>query len=352
MDGTYRSLLVAVDSGARAGLKPLSEYDGFYFADYKGRGCEDLEHWLAIFKETNCASLVVGTSDSQRGRNVESAARLGAASAGLKTIVIEDYPGNYRLVDGAGTDLLIVDSAFAKQLHKKNLGAACPPIWMCNNARYDPLRREAAGLRKQLKNIWSSSSRPPHCVLWAGQPETQDAIGTLSRLAPDLVRMGTYVLFKAHPRDPGYGSGVYQDLFEGHGLAYRDVTLLNLGSCMEYGPRVTLTQFSSLAIEAGFYGLPAVHILYKDIGFRRLYRKKGFGIPPWCTRKAAFLITDREQHGAVLSMALIDEQERASRMQEFDDYFGVSKEAAPLLIKKISQTVASDVISPYNVAID
>ena len=64
------------------------------------------------------------------------------------------------------------------------------------------------------------------------------------------------------------------------------------------------------------------------------------------------MITDREQHGAVLSMALIDEQERASRMEEFDDYFGVSKEAAPLLIKKISQTVASDVISPYNVTID
>lgn len=336
---TCKCLLVAIDAGACATLAPLQGYDGFQLIDNANIRCTTSEQWMVVLKQVGCASVIVGTSDSQYGYEVESAARVAAAETRLTTTVIEDYPGSYQPVEGANTDVLIVESAFARELHQKRLGTACPQIWVCKNARYDPLRRIASELRKRVGKVWRSPSRSQQPIMWAGQPETEDSLNTLRYIAPDLAQMNAYLLFKAHPRDRGYESGIYKDLFQKYGLVYRDVTSLNLDRCMEFAPRAVFTQFSSVAIEAGFYGVPSVHILYKDIGFRRLYKKKGFGIPPWCTRKAAFLITDTREHSVVLSKALLDGEERASTIRNFDDYFGVPSEVAPFLAKKISQTV-------------
>ena len=328
-------MLVARDNGARNALSPLTEYDIFSRPEIEVKQAQSPKFWEKIFKQEGCNGICVGTSDSKEGIAVESAARVAATRSRLPVFVIEDYPGNYRFVSEARTDLLVVENEFVRSLHQQALKTKCPSLWVCKAVRYDPLRRIAAGLRHKITRTWEIQGLKSNLVLWAGQPETEDAVQTLIRLAPTLVESQVCVLLKAHPRDGGYGSGVYEQLFNRYSICYIDVTGYSLDECMGYGPRLVLTQFSSLAVEAGFYGVPSVHILYKDIGYKRLYEKKGFGVPPWCLEDAAFLITAVDHQEESLRLALVDEIERAKKISNFDRYFSVSAQTTPLLAKKI-----------------
>jgi hypothetical protein len=260
--------------------------------------------------------LLCGTSDTRRGRNAEAAARIAANLRHVPCVVIEDFAGNYTHVPAGEPQLLVVDSQSAAILargrdHRLDVRVLPSP-------RYDRLRRGLGELR--------SGARDEAAVLWIGQPETEDSLATLRRLLPALATQSVRVWVRAHPRDAGYGRGAYA------GLAVEDVTSLTLEECLARRPRLVITQFSSVAIEAGFWGIPSLNVLFPDAGGRTLAEKKGYLVPPWCEEGAAFLIVDEQDTKKVLDRALGSGDARNAAMQAFDRYFKVHEEGAPALI--------------------
>lgn len=286
--------------------------------------------------------VIAGTSGSIRGRAIESAARRAATDAGKKVVVVEDYPGNYFHVAGSHTDLLVVDSEFSGCINREKFSTRCPPQFVCPPFRYDPYRARAVELRARTQAQWLDDPRRSLKVLWAGQPETDDALGTLERLCPLLRRHDAGLLFKAHPRDRGYKDGRYQNLFLASGIPVTDVTSLGLDDCMALAPRLLVTQFSSMAIEAGFYGIPSVHFLYPDIGGKRLLDLKGFGVTPWCEAGASILINGYSGEEETFATALLDETVRRNTMAKFDAYFHTAGFVAPFFVDYLHKLLPSD----------
>ncbi len=260
--------------------------------------------------------LVCGTSDTSGGRAIEAAARRAARRRGASVVVVEDFPGSYVAVPGGEPKLVVVESEFAAGLARAKEGALRTGV--CPGVRYDGLRRRLAELRRGPES--------ERAVLWIGQPETSDSVKTLRRLLPALVARGTRVWFRAHPRDEGYARGAYA------GLPVEDVTSLPLDECFARRPRAAMTQFSSAAIEAGFWGIPSLNVLFPDAGARALRAKKGYSVPPWCNEGAAFLIESTGEIDQTLDSALLSAQGREQVLQAFDRYFKVADEGAPALI--------------------
>jgi hypothetical protein len=251
--------------------------------------------------------LICGTSDSAIGRAVEASARREAKARGLPCVVVEDFAGNYTPVSGGEPRLVVVDSEFAARLARSKESGVRVEITPA--VRYDALRRRLAELRRD--------ARSEDAVLWIGQPETRDSLETLQRLLPKLG--GLRVWLRAHPRDAGY-PGAYR------ALAVEDVTGAALEECLARRPRLVFTQFSSVAIEAGFWGIPSVNVLFPDLGAATLAAKKGYAVPPWCEEGAAFLVRDVGEIDAVLAAP------PGPLLAAFDRVFRVREEAVPILI--------------------
>lgn len=298
---------VAVDRGPELALKALA-------ARLPGRWLE-AEQRLADFVRSGLRLLVCGTSDSAEGRAVESAARRAARERGMPVAVIEDFPGNYCHVPGGEPDVIFVESEFAARLARAK--DASPSVEVCPSVRYDSLRRKLSDLR---------SGRAAHAVLWIGQPETRDSLETLKRLLPALEARGIPVWFRAHPRDAGYAGGAYA------GLPVEDLTARPLEECLARRPRLVVTQFSSVAIEAGFWGIPSLNALFDDLGAKTLAAKKGYAVPPWCEEGAAFLVRREAEVRQVLRQALDSAEARASVLAQFDRYFRVTEDGGQCLM--------------------
>jgi hypothetical protein len=261
--------------------------------------------------------LVCGTSDSAGGREIEASARLAASRSGIPCIVVEDFAGNYVHVPGAEPRLVVVDGDLGARLARAQEPALDVRIFP--NLRYDQLRLRLGELR-------NSPTPTENAVLWVGQPEADDGLKTLHRLLPALATRSVQVWLRAHPRDLGYGRGAYAE------LDVEDVTALPLEECLARRPRLVVTQFSSVAIEAGFWDIPSLNVLFPDAGGRTLAAKKGYSVPPWCEEGAAFLLVEPRKIGNVLDRALGSTEARTSVMQAFDRYFKVGEEGAPALI--------------------
>jgi hypothetical protein len=242
---------------------------------------------------------------------------MAARNIRIPCAVLEDFAGNYWPMPGASPTLVWVESDFAGRLAR----AKDPSVrlWVGPNVRYDGLRRRLAQLR-------GAQAEFDDAILWIGQPEAEDSLITLRRLLPALSVHSIPVWLRAHPRDTGYSDGAYA------GLDVEDVTSSALEDCLARRPRLVITQFSSVAIEAGFWGIPSLNVLFPDAGGRTLASKKGYSVPPWCDQGAAFLLVDAQDTDKVLDRALGSEDARNSVMQAFDGYFKVREEGAPVLI--------------------
>jgi len=309
--------VLAVDNGPLAACAGLLEVPGFRLFD----GIDKL------------SGLVCGTSDSAQGRAIEAEARRAAAARGIPVAAIEDYPGNYRDVEGARTALLVVESEPAAALQRARLGTLCPRLQVCASPRYDPLRRASTRLRQ----AYAARDRAARRALWIGQPETGDALATLHCVVPAVRSLGLELLFRAHPRDQGYREGRYA------GLALRDVTAMPLPECLALHPELVLTQFSSVAIEAGFHGIPTLHVLLPEHGARTLLTRKGYAAPLSCLAGAGFLADRAEAVPAALERALRDEAARGAVMAAFDRYYEASAETLRgLLAHLYNQGITKD----------
>jgi hypothetical protein len=305
---------VAVDQGARLTLETLaSRVEGVWLSTASD-GSHD---WAQTLQARGVELLLCGTSDSTQGRSLEAGACAAATALGIPLVIVEDFPGNFVAAPDARPRLLCVESEFAARLAAGKMAGMA--IHVGPAIRYDRLRRTLKALRRSTEEAESA-------VLWIGQPETADSLETLRHLRPALAERSVRVWLRAHPRDAGYRHGSYA------GLDLEDVTSLPLEECLARRPRLVITQFSSVAIEAGFWGIPSLNVLFPDAGGRTLAAKKGYGVPPWCDEGAAFLLVDAEETGKVLDRALGSVEARNSVIQAFDRYFKVGEEGAPALI--------------------
>ena len=330
-------LLIGVDGGSRDAISPLAAYPPFAVQATDSPHADQVDYWVDLYEPLHATGIVSGTSDSPAGRKIESAARLAASRRNMKVAAIEDYPGNYFDVPGAHTDLLIAESIFSGKLYRERLGSACPPIAIYCSARYDHYRAEAEALRLATQASWRRQQQAAPGILWAGQPESRDCLETLRRIAPAVTALGAMLLIKAHPRDRSHPQGVYTRLLQSLGVDHSDVTGLSVAQSLALAPRLIITQFSSVAVEAGFYGIPALHLVYCDVGGASLQRKKGFEVPPYCLSGAGFYLKRAGSELDMLRTALCDEAARKSVIGCFDDFFATRGIVTPALADHLAR---------------
>ena len=333
LNSTGNFLFLAVDDGPRGTLSPLAAACGRTLEDAAPESAARERHWQELLQNCSASLLIVGTSDSARGRSVESAARRAAVHGRVPIAAIEDFPGNYYDLPDGPAGLVAVESEFCRALSAGKFGARCPQIVVIPPARYDPYRMRHAELRRATAARWKQDAGTGEFVLWAGQPETSDAVCTLTALMPALAAVNATVLFKAHPRDAGYRDGVYPKLFDDAGVPFRDITPQSVEGALALAPRLVLTQFSSVAIEAGFYGVPSLHVLLANAGGTRPQQEKGSPVPPLCLAGGAAHVTEETMIATMLYNALRDEKFRIGLIRCFDDYFETVEPTTPQLVK-------------------
>lgn len=273
--------------------------------------------------------LVCGTSGSEAGSMAERDARLAAKDVGIGLACVEDFPGNYIHWDGADADWLVVESEFSVKAYRSR-GGHLPRMGVIPPVRYDHLRGSA---RETAKPSGTAT------ILWAGQPETDDAIATLGWLLEVFHGQQYRLLFRAHPRDPGWKAGQYSSLLRGAGMAWEDVTDEPLSATFHRHIDLTVTQFSSVAIEGGFHGIPALFALLPEAGAGTLKKLKGYSIPSICEEGAGFLVTDRSQ-SSVLNGALNDLAERERVMTRFKEVLSTERPTMPLAAALLDSIIA------------
>lgn len=327
---------MAGDAGARTTVQAVA--DALPGCVVLAPACA-IENWEDVLRRDGVDLLICGTSDGAQGRALEESAQRGAAALDIPVVQIEDYPGNFRPGAGARCDLLVADGEFSARLAISRWADRCPPTLALPSPRYDFLR--------QLPEVREPTrAADAHTVLWAGQPETEDSRRTLERCLPLLAQHDCALLFRAHPRDSGYVRGVYTRLLDEAGIAVRDVTSINWEACLRMAPALILTQFSSLAVEAGFSGIPALHVLYPDLGGATLQKKKGYPVPPWCLFGASFLIRDTGEAASQFCLALTSEASRQAALRAFEAYFCTGVPTAPRVLNHLYNLRLIDILPP------
>ncbi len=313
-------MFIGVDAGPHETLAPIANGLG---AVLESTLSESAEFWIARIVRSGVVIVVTGTSDSEQGRAIEAAARVAARRAGVTLAAVEDYPGNYMAVAGGEADLLLVESEAAMNLARSRLGERCPRLMAISPARFDAMRLGSAAARATTcERWWASQARnEPAALLWIGQPETADGVATLDALLPAVCAGGWRLLFRAHPRDTGYAAGAYAVAAQALGPRFADVTALGAAEVFALAPRLALTQFSSMVVEAGFHGIPSLCLLFPGAGMDRLKMKKGYPVPLACTAGAAGLCVEAARLPAMLQLLLGDEQVRRDLLSCFDAYF-------------------------------
>ena len=320
ISGRPQVALVAVDDGPRSTLEPLAAHWGTDLPEPGGGDVELEQYWLDQFARSGTRLLVVGTSNSARGRRIESAARRAAARSGLPVAAIEDYPGNYDALPDCPTRLLIVESTFSERVYRAR-AASPPPIAVIPPARYDRWRGNARS---------AVVPQAPYTVLWAGQPETNDCVATLEWLLPQLAGLPAQLLFRAHPRDPALGGSLYSGLFARAGIECLDLSAEPVETTLARRVDLVVTQFSSVAVDAGFRGAPSLHVLLPDAGAATLRRLKRYDIPAICDAGAAFLATGGPRDDT-LRVALLDPSARKRVMARFRSHYATDAPTVQLV---------------------
>ena len=303
-----RVALAAGDDGPRAALAPLLAF-GAQWGEAR----------------TGLAALVCGTSQSDAGFALEAATRRQAANLGIPVACIEDFPGNYRPVEGAPTRKLIVEGEFSEALYRRRLGSKCPELVVVAPARYDTLRGREAN---------PGSAKPPYRVLWAGQPETSACLATLEAITPFLRSEDVELLFRAHPRDPGHPAA-YRAL----GFPLKNVTAAPIEELYRAPLDLVVTQYSSIAVEAGFLGVPSVHVLLPEAGGGLLLQQKGYSVPMPCEAGASFLVEGRASLH-ILERALRDAPARRAVISRFRESYHADTPQAPKLLDALAGIIA------------
>jgi hypothetical protein len=245
-----RWIAVGGDIGSQKVSKAISSYLSCNELSLNSDGNHSFHHWIRFFKNNNILGLFCGTSQSDKGLQFERNLRIAAFRLGLPIICIEDFPGNYNDFNETETSILVIENEFSSRLYK-NRGIRVPILLIFPSIRYDCLRSNIGEVSAQCLN---------HFVLWAGQPEFQYNFNSLVRIAPKLKELSLTLMFRAHPGDIEYHNGTYAKYFNALNLSWLDVTNKPIEPDLFQNISLVITQFSSLGIEAGFYGVPTVNV--------------------------------------------------------------------------------------------
>ena len=323
-----RWIAVGGDIGSQKVSKAISSYLSCNELSLNSDGNHSFHHWIRFFKNNNILGLFCGTSQSDKGLQFERNLRIAAFRLGLPIICIEDFPGNYNDVNETETSILIVENEFSLRLYK-NRGIRVPIFLIFPSIRYDYLRSNIGEVSAKCLN---------HSVLWAGQPEFQYNFNSLMRIAPKLKELSLTLMFRAHPGDIEYHNGTYAKYFNALNLSWLDVTNKPIEPDLFQNISLVITQFSSLGIEAGFYGVPTVNVLYKDAGLKLLREKTGSDELMTVKHNASFLINDEESLEN-LEFFFKDLSLRTEVIRNFKELYKANEKQLPKLFSTIKDII-------------
>lgn len=323
--------LVAKDLGPKQTLAPFAASLKVIEPDFAKT------KWDEFFSQNKPQLLICGTSDSLEARREEGAARAAAKTHGLPIVSVEDFPGNYSDFAGSESDFLIVESEAAANAARMRLGGRCPTLFVVSPARYDALRRDCPARREATFSRWENGRRS---VIWFGQPETEDGVATLNALIPHYLKHNIKLLFRAHPRDSGYFDGSYEEVKVALGHLFEDVSTLTAEESLSLAPWFAVTQFSSMTVEAGFWGIPSVCVLFPFAGGHSLQLKKGYSLPPACEAGAVACCSAIEEIETIFDYLLNDRVFRDRLLDRFDDYYSASQPTLEASIAFLESVVA------------
>lgn len=330
-----RVLFVAADAGPSQTLKAFVNYveaDHYFFGNSLLRS--NFHQILFLIANRTFDYLICGTSKSSEGFNFENKIRIAASEAGIYIICIEDFCGNYTAVDGSNTKILIVESDFSINIYKDKFPLPFY-ILVCPAIRYDFLRGSQFSFKKIEKTRKSLS------VLWAGQPEFEVNFSTLKTLIPALNELSVTLLFKAHQNDMEYTKGRYENYFSEVGLSWLDVSSAKIDSYLFEQVDLVITQFSSVAIEASFYGIPSLNILFEDAGRRLLMERTGSETTSTINYGASFVITEKQSILEQLKTCLTDLKARKKVLANFDRIYETRQVQLPKLLLEIRDIIVA-----------
>ena len=292
--------------------------------------------------DENILAVVRSTSGGVIEEDVEFLASKAAKQVGIPVIVIEDFPGNYRQKAEERLDYLFVEDESLIEFHSSR-GIDRGSIYSCGNPRYAKLNHVDAVATRQKVRRQLGLSETNRVLLWAGQPDGTDSHLALQRLLPILDGSHVTLLFRAHPRDRFYIDGGYGELLSGspaRSWNIADVSTFPDPIGLYCSSDLVVTQFSSAAVEASYLGIPALFVLFEDLGKRYLREWKGYDRLPWCSGGSAFLIEEEQQIDEVLNQALFDGPSRQAVIDNFKQRFSAKTDGSRSITNRIQTAVA------------
>ena len=279
-----------------------------------------------FFHQRGVKAVIISTSDGVVQQNVEELSSLAAAEAGVPVFVVEDFPGNYWPKRLAPLNGLFVEDDSVVDLHLSR--GVCPGlVHGTGNPRYAQLTKHNTAEQRtnSRKALGLNGER---VVLWAGQPNDDDSYRALARLIEHFPKQQFTLLFRAHPRDEAYSAGKYTELLATAPNVVLDVSANPDALGLYCASDLVITQFSSAAVEACYMGIPALFVLFDDLGKRYLKTNKGYDSLPWCNEGCAFLIEKEDEIALMLESAIFDEPSRLKVSSNFQRRFVAKTDSA------------------------
>ena len=268
---------------------------------------------------------------------MEDLATVGAVNLGIPVFVVEDFPGNYWFKPDQRLDGLFVETASMAQLHHSR-GIESNIVHGIGNPRYDWLATvETDTLGRATRKALGIGHEP--VMLWAGQPDGDNSYRALERILSRFSSPNTVLLFRAHPRDSAYNAGKYARLMQNTSPRVLDVSSYPDVIDLYCASDLVITQFSSAGVEASYLGVPALFVLFDDLGKEYLRSFKGYDSLPWCEEGCSFLIEREEDVPNVLQEALFNTASRKQVRAEFQRRFGADRDSAGLIARQIRTVV-------------
>ncbi len=282
-----------------------------------------ISKWHSIdnfLRDSNITNIIRSCSETSGKLNLEVLASISANTLDIPVYVVEDFPGNYRKVHGEQIERLFIEQESLMDLHEER-GVDRSIIRVSPNPRYqNMLAFNIEELHKQVVSKLGLGSQPH--IMWAGQPDGTNSFRTLLRVLKHYKNREATILFRAHPQDTLYHSGYYESLFTTVDINIIDVSqydnIVELYSVSD----VVMTQFSSTAVEASHIGIPAIFVLFNDIGKPHLELLKGYDTIPYTQNECSFLIETKEDIQVTLDRAIYDQTLRDRVIDNFSREYG------------------------------
>lgn len=303
-----------------------------------GQVTEKWGNFENLLVEGKVEAVIRSTSEESAAGNVEMLATRAADNLKIPVFVVEDFPGNYQPAPDEPLAGLFVDDDSMLKIHRSR-GIDRDKIFTTGNPRYDWLQTvdRVRARRRTRKALGLGNER---VAFWAGQPDDDNSYLTLKRILEHFPKSGPTILFRAHPRDQAFNAGRYEQLIEAGPVKIIDVTDWpdNIDLCC--ASDLVITQFSSVAVEASHLGVPAMFVLFEDLGQRFFRKLKDYDRPLWCEDGCAFVIEHPGEIMSVIHSATQDESAREAVKANFQRRFGVRNNSAKLIADRIKEVVS------------